>query len=185
MRAATKGENGWRSVWSTIKISASPILGAYLLCLGIILIVGCGVLLVDSLFEWPLFIMMDIPITFCVLFKYALAGPIIVMENMGPWSAMRKSWQMTRGRFWYVGGNFLFLGSAMWLMRYLLHTYVHYDDRVMTGIFIILNQGCATFGQAMIILCWCLYQRIEALEPEAKITEIPTNLSPPASPCAP
>ncbi len=93
---------------------------------------------------------------------------------MGPWQAICKSWRMTRGRFWYVGGNFLFLGSAMWLMSYLLHLYVSYDSWIMVGVFLILNQGYATVGQALILLCWCMYHRIKALErkPETPVVAI-------------
>ena len=71
---------------------------------------------------------------------------------------------MTRGHFWYVGGNCLFLGGAAWLIHYMIGTHVRGNGAVMTGVTIVLNLGYCVFSQLWVILLWCMYLRIKETE---------------------
>ncbi len=46
-------------------------------------------------------------ISFLLFAKYALADPLIVYEKMGARAALRRSWEMTRGNYGYVGACYL------------------------------------------------------------------------------
>lgn len=161
----------WLGIWSTIKISTAPLLGALLLVWGLSTVITGLVYMLILIFDrnnlllvnW-LFVFLVLPTFGCVLFKCALTPPIIVMENMGPWPALCQSWKMTRGYFWYVAGNCLFLGGAMWFMHHMINTHVRGSDAVTTGIRLVLNFGCAVFSQIGIVLLWCMYLRIKETE---------------------
>jgi len=161
----------WLGIWSTIKISTAPLLGAFLLIWllsAVIALLAYMLFLIFDrdnllLFNW-LAVFLALPAFGCVLFKYALTPPIIVMENMAPWTALCQSWKMTKGYFWYVAGNCLFLSGAMWFMHHMINTHILGSGAVTMGILLVLNFGCAVFNQIGVVLLWCMYLQIKEAE---------------------
>lgn len=51
---------------------------------------------------------------------YVLVTPVIVVEEIGPLSAMRRSWRLVRPRFWAVLGTALIAGFLAWMLSQIL-----------------------------------------------------------------
>ena len=119
---------------------------------------------------------------YLVLVKYALADPLVVVENLNARDALYRSWEMTKGHFWYVAGCYLFLGFGEWLIHKLMGPSLNGTDR--GSVWILVQLGLRTIDSLWIFLSWCMYQRIKEADAIAPVHGIPSTESPPESPSA-
>jgi len=91
---------------------------------------------------------------YLALLKYALADPLIVLENRDAWDALEQSWVMTRGFLWYVIGCYLVLGL------------LQFGVTLGIGSFSATLKGPGTwlleltpyvFAPLWIVMGWCMY----------------------------
>ena len=113
------------------------------------------------------FITVLVAIIYLVFIKYALAYPLVVVEGLGPLAALGRSWQMTRGRFWYVLGCYVFVGTAEYFLTQLpqfepanCFTWLNAVENLISGLF-----ACY-----WIVLAWVMYTRI--IEADAEPGEL-------------
>jgi len=102
-----------------------------------------------------------------VLLKYALADPLIVVENFGAWNALKRSWVMTKGHFWYVAGCYLFLGAGNWILNWLFSALLKDTDSGLNWLWLSTHLGLRLFDSLWIILSWCIYLRIKKTDEPA------------------
>ena len=117
-------------------------------------------------------------ILYLIFVKYALADPLIVIEEMEPLTALKRSWQMTRGRFWYVLGCYVLVGTTEYFMLLPFQIYESPHSFNCAKAIDLLISGA--FTCYWVLLAWCMYWRIRDAENPA--TE--ATLSPPESPSA-
>jgi hypothetical protein len=101
-------------------------------------------------------------ILFLVFAKYALADPLVVVENLNPLRALARSWRMTRGHFWYVLGCYIFVGTAEYFLNQLA---AHFElPQQFTWIDAIDCFTSSLFTCYWILLAWVMYLRIQAAD---------------------
>ncbi len=121
-------------------------------------------------------------ILYLAFIKFALAEPLIVVENMRAIDSLKKSWEMTKGRFGYVFGCYVFLGTAEYFAQQLLD---HFASSASFGVVNLINHIInGLVGCLWVLMAWCMYWRIKGHEAQSTSFEVP-NLSAPASPSAP
>ena len=97
-------------------------------------------------------------ILYLLFAKYALADPLVVVENMNPLAALGKSWRMTQGRLGYVIGCYVFVGTAEYLFTIACQ---HFSTaRVFDWANAIEQFLGGFFSCYWIFLAWCMYLRI-------------------------
>jgi hypothetical protein len=101
-------------------------------------------------------------VLYLVFAKYALADPLVVVENMNPLAALGKSWRMTRGRFGYVIGSYVFVGTAEY---FLTASFQHFEVMGTFGWSDAVDQVIGSlFACYWILLAWVMYVRIRESE---------------------
>lgn len=87
-----------------------PLLGAFILVhlLEFSGVIACGIGLIVTM---PAFMAL-----------FVLTAPAIVVEDLGPIEAMRRSWRLVRPRFWPVLGTALLAGFIAWVIANVLQT---------------------------------------------------------------
>ena len=98
---------------------------------------------------------------FLIFLKYALADPLVVVENLRARAALKRSWKMTKGHFWYVMGCYLFLGAGEWLINWLMALPLPDADAKTSWVGIPVEFGSKLIDSMWIILSWCMYLRIK------------------------
>ncbi|MCE0496860.1 MAG: glycerophosphoryl diester phosphodiesterase membrane domain-containing protein [Methylacidiphilales bacterium] len=98
---------------------------------------------------------------FLLLLKYALADPLVVVENMGARQALKRSWEMTKGHFVYVLGCYLFLWGGTWLIDWPLGKL---DVDRLTGVDFIFQLIRSLIDTLWVVMSWCMYLRIKAAD---------------------
>ena len=108
------------------------------------------------------FLSMLIAILYLVFAKYALADPLVVVENLNPLAALGRSWRMTRGRFGYVVGCYIFVGTGEYFLSQLAQ-YFEISSAVtwVNSVDAFINSVIACYW---IFLAWVMYMRIKAAE---------------------
>jgi len=106
---------------------------------------------------------------FLVLIKYALAYPLVVVENLAAWQALKQSWKMTKGHFFYVFGCYLVLWSIQWIFTRAIESPVNGVDYKLSLPWLSVQFGELLVDTMWIILSWCMYLRIK----EAEVTAPP------------
>jgi len=101
---------------------------------------------------------------YLVLIKYALADPLVVVENLGAWDALKRSWEMTKGHFRYVMGCYLFLGLGAWLIIWLISLPFPDADNEMS---LPVEFASHLIDSLWIVLSWSMYVRIKEAEAQA------------------
>jgi membrane-anchored glycerophosphoryl diester phosphodiesterase (GDPDase) len=99
-------------------------------------------------------------ILWVIFLKYALADPLVVIENRYAWDALRQSWYMTRNHVSYVAANYIVLGVPLALIGIAVGRYlpggwlgVLADDLYRLPLHIL---------QAFwVTLAWAMYRRIK------------------------
>ena len=118
------------------------------------------------------FLSMLVAVLYFVFAKYALADPLVVVEDLNPLAALRRSWQMTRGRFGYVVGCYIFVGTGEYLLI-MLFQYLESPSAIswLNGVDAILNSA---LGSYWTFLAWVMYIRIKSTGAQAgePVTEI-------------
>ena len=110
------------------------------------------------------FISMMAAIVYLIFAKYALADPLIVAENLNPLDALGRSWQMTRGRFGYVVGCYVFVGTAEYFLTQLLQHFERTSIHTFTWLNVVDVFLKALISCYWIFLSWVMYTRIKATE---------------------
>lgn len=103
---------------------------------------------------------------FFLFAKYALADPLVIVEKMNAQNALRKSWEMTRGHFWYVVGCYLFLGLGLWAGHYLL--WRANLENTWDGAPVLFHFGFNLTDHVWVLLAWCMYLRIKTADGKDK-----------------
>lgn len=118
-------------------------------------------------------------IVYLVFVKYALAYPLVVIEEMNPLRALARSWKMTQGFFGYVFGSYVFVGSAEYFIGHLIENYASFDQMTVARV---IDTLVMSFIQCYwVFLAWCMYWRIR----DAENAAMPVSESPPAWPSGP
>jgi hypothetical protein len=160
----------WQSVraytWTLFRVSL------LLVCVAIVCALPFG--LIMRVFGVSTFTIWLLTVFYLVFAKYALADPLVVLENMTARAALQRSWKMTKGHFGYVAGCYILLGGLQWLLHTLLSSPL--DDaskQTFTYFMVRLYLDCA--DSLWIILAWVMYQRIKEADsqpppfPSAKV----------------
>jgi hypothetical protein len=110
-----------------------------------------------------------------VLIKFALANPLVVVEGKSALGAIAGSWRMTSGRFLYVLGCYLFLGTGDYLISEVF-------EWLGPGIFHVIDIVAALVGGLWFCLWeltgWCMYWRIKAkIEEQPEIVAVTPALN--------
>lgn len=98
---------------------------------------------------------------YLVFIKYALADPLVVVENLMARPALQRSWEMTKGHFWYVAGCYLVIGFGDWSLRRFVEAPVHVS---YLGFDWLAHVGFSLTDSVWIVLSWCMYLRIKATD---------------------
>jgi hypothetical protein len=101
---------------------------------------------------------------YLVLIKYALAYPLVVVENLNAKDALVQSWKMTKGHFRYVLGCYLFLWLGQWLINWRLPWNLNGSSSGLGWDHIPLQLGVALLEPMWIILSWSMYLRIKEVD---------------------
>ncbi len=133
-----------------------------------------GLQIVERLFGHIKFFFFILPFINLIFMKYALAAPLVVVESLGAWIALWQSWKMTKGHFGFVAGCYIIIAGANWLVWH-----VGIKPELLVDV---CNYA---FDPFWIIVSWCMYKRIKALENELETTSVPFTQSPPKSTSAP
>jgi len=170
--------------WTLIRVQILLAIVPFVFGLVISIVVAAsGPKLISSASGVMQFVLVFFAILYLVFIKFALANPLVVVEGMRARQSLRESWQMTRGRFGYVFGCYVILGTV----DYFLNMLFDYFDQFSPG------HGIATAGHVMtelfgclwIVLGWTMYQQIKSVDAGEKVAlGAPINLSPPESPSA-
>jgi membrane-anchored glycerophosphoryl diester phosphodiesterase (GDPDase) len=154
----------WKAIQETVKKFAWTLSGVFF-NLGLI---GAGVILAIAYLlsicfphrtaDSSKFVYLFVIGIYLFFIKYALAYPLVVVEYQAPGSALRKSWRMTKGHFWYVGGCYLFLWATLRLVQWLVPIPAAGSPFIAEAP--LLNLGWQLLDTMWIILSWCMYLRI-------------------------
>ena len=101
---------------------------------------------------------------YLVLIKYALAYPLVVIENLKARDALWQSWEMTKGHFGYVLGCYLFLGLSQWLIRWTISSPINGSDSGLSWAWILVQFCLMLIESLWIVLSWCMYLRIKEVD---------------------
>jgi hypothetical protein len=108
---------------------------------------------------------------YLVLIKYALAYPLAVDENLNAREALKRSWEMTRGHFWYVLFCYLLMAAAHIAMNQLF-TIPWLDPSVVgSPPFFLKHLAEGFFDSLWMILGWQMYVEIKAAD-QASASEV-------------
>ena len=120
-------------------------------------------------------------VMYLVLLKYALAYPIAVNEDTTAYVALKRSWEMTKGRFWYVVFCYLIMGVGGYMLQILLQSNWMDARFSFTGFFIIKLIVLGFVDSLWIVLGWQMYREIKDV-PTSEIATRMDELSPPPRP---
>lgn len=182
----TSGEvSVWRPIWNNIQDFTWTLFRVSLLLVGVAILLLIPVCLLIKLFGSGNLVTVFATAMFLIFAKYALADPLVVLENMGARAALKRSWEMTRGHFWYVAGCYLFLGGMMWFAEWLVEPPLHDRQASMAGASLMIHFCFALADNIWIIIAWVMYHRIKTEEEHiAEVAKAFTTQSPPEPPSA-
>jgi hypothetical protein len=101
---------------------------------------------------------------YLILVKYALADPLVVVEGMGARAGLKRSWQMTRGAFWYVLGCYAFLAVLQMILRWLFApTNLRSATSGWSGL--LADVAEEVVAPLWVIVSWVMYNQIKAAKP--------------------
>jgi magnesium-transporting ATPase (P-type) len=151
--------------WTLIRVQILLALIAWIVVIPISMFVGFyGKELISPNNYFLKVLVIFFAILYLVFIKFALADPVVVVEGLRARASLKRSWQMTRGRFGYVLGCYVFLGTA----DYFLNTeFGNFSDTSLT-VTIILNIVNELFSCLWVLLGWAMYQQIKAVEAEGR-----------------
>ena len=109
-----------------------------------------------------------VEIVFLLLLKYALANPLVVVEDLSAPTALAVSWRMTKRRFAYVFGCYLLIGSVEAGVTF-ASVFLRLPRWTSPEIGL-LNEFFATYSY---VLSWVMYSQIRAAE---KLEQIPLQV---------
>jgi hypothetical protein len=155
-------QDAWTAIWSSIQENTWTLFRLFLL---ILLIVMIPVVVVSFLAAYlarvgPL-IALVLAFFYFIFIKYALANPLVVVEKMNAWQALKRSWELTRGHFWYVGGCYLFIGGSIWMITWLVTSPSSTRFHEMPWPVQVFLQ---LIEPIWMISAWCMYLRIREVE---------------------
>ena len=100
-------------------------------------------------------------VIYLVLIKYALAYPLAVDQQLTATRALKRSWKMTRGHFWYVLFCYVLMALAHFTLNQLFMT-PWLDAHVPWSLsFFIKHIADGFFNSLWIILGWQMYLEIK------------------------
>jgi hypothetical protein len=163
VRKESPDEAGWRATWYSIHHYTWTLFRVKIL-IGLIAISVCLVALVVVIrgalltFGPSRFAVAMVTVLFLFLLKYALADPLVVVENLGARAALKQSWGMTKGHFWYVAGCYLALGllgySVSWVIGPGIGNTSGLGEKMGRMLLALLNSSWT-------IMAWIMYLRIK------------------------
>jgi uncharacterized membrane protein len=103
---------------------------------------------------------------YLIMVKYALADPLVVKEGMGARAALKRSWQMTRGAFWYVLGCYCFLLAVQQLLNWLFAS-IRFPSGPAGLSGLLVNLTKEVVSPLWIIVSWVMYNQIKERDREA------------------
>lgn len=107
-----------RSIWSLVGLTALYMAAALVgmgLFVGIMVLTALGASSGDGS-AWPVLLIMFllvlavVPLSLWLYVKVVLAPAAIAIEQLGPWTGIRRSWGLTRGSWWRTFGIVLLVG---------------------------------------------------------------------------
>jgi hypothetical protein len=101
---------------------------------------------------------------FLIFLKYALADPLVVVENLKADTALAVSWRMTRNRFGFVFGCYLLVGILEAIVAGGAERLFHEFGIAALGV--VIGEIARTYWYA---LPWVMYLRIKAGEEQPTI----------------
>jgi hypothetical protein len=151
-------QTGWRLMWSSVR-DYTWVLFRLIMLIGIIALAAMiPFLFLIRLLQWVPLIGFAIAFVYVVLIKYALAFPLVVEEKLNAWPALKRSWEMTRGHFWYVLFCYLLMAAAHVTVNELFAR-PWLDASVLGSLTFFLKHAADGFFDSLwIILGWQMYQ---------------------------
>lgn len=160
------GQNSWKAGWSSALTHTGTLFRVTLLLglysIPILLVIG----VIARIFGHSQFIGLVGMALFLIFLKYALADPLVVVENWSAVEALRRSWKMTKGHFGYVAGCYLIMGGAEWLVTWGLSSPVPEAGSGFNWGWIVTRLVLSLVETTWVILSWCMYLRIKEADEE-------------------
>jgi hypothetical protein len=157
----------WSVIIASIRASAATLVRVELMLWGITILaiipIGLFVRLVGSVgIAADIFVILFAILELLIL-KYSLADPLVVVEGISAWDALKKSWNMTKGHFSYVASCLILLAAGQYVFKQLV-------QQTLPGLpfsYPRLAGAIATswVESFWVLTAWCMYQRIKNAEP--------------------
>ena len=109
-----------------------------------------------------------------VFLKYALAYPLVVVEKLRARSALRRSWGMTKGYFWYVAGCYIFLGAGEWVVDWAMSLPLGNTNSSPGWIGIVVGFASNLIDTLWTVQSWVMYLRLK----EVEVARVAATVSP-------
>jgi hypothetical protein len=102
---------------------------------------------------------------YAIMVKFALADPLVVVERKRAGAALGRSWQMTRGAFWYVLGCYVFFPAIDQLLHWLFKS-IHFLSSLPSLFGVLVNLVYDVVSPFSVIVSWVMYNQIKAARPD-------------------
>jgi hypothetical protein len=156
-------------IWTLVRVSLTLMVIAFLIAVPLGFVAA---------FFWAInayaaqFLIIFIAILYLIFLKYALADPLVVLEDLPALDALKKSWKMTKGRFAYVFGCYVFLAVFEYSIGELQNHFFP-SSRLSLA-----SAVCVTITTLLdsiwIFMAWCMYQRIKSADFQPQTTDTST-----------
>jgi len=164
LKRSSSENPAWLGVWNSVKIYTGTLcrLSIQIFFIAILVLAPIGASL--KALKAPHAAGVMVIAIYLIFIKYALADPLVVVEHMSAWQALKRSWVMTKGHFWYVLGCYFVLWFMGWTVNAACGLNASNNTGQTTGISILLDLALYMFGSLWIIVPWCMYLRIKAAD---------------------
>jgi hypothetical protein len=169
----------YEAIWKSVKTYTWTLVRLSILIGLIAMLLAIPFALVMRIVGPSKFIILFLTTFYFFLVKYALADPLVVMENMNAVNALKRSWEMTKGHFWYVLGCYLFLWLGGWLITWAILLPVDAPDSSMGWAWLPVHLGARFIDSSWLILSWCMYLRIKEAEAQLSVDAFPNQSAAP------
>jgi hypothetical protein len=161
----------WKVIWTSVRTYTWVLFRLILLIALIAFAAMIPFLLLLRWLHWAPLVSFAVAFVYLVLIKYALAFPLVVDEQLNARQALKRSWKMTRGHFWYVLFCYLVMASAHIMVNQLFAS-PWLDAHVPFSFsFFVKHAADGFFDSLWIILGWQMYLDIK----DADETPIPIH----------
>jgi hypothetical protein len=161
LRQGPRENVDYQAIWKSVKESTWTLFRLTFLIAIIAILLATPFALIMRITGPNKFLILFLTSFFLVLVKYALADPLVVIENLKAWPALKKSWEMTKGHFGYVLGCYVFLWFCDWSINWAVLSPVDAPESSLGWAWFPAHLAARIVDSLWLILSWCMYLRIK------------------------